>query len=58
MWDTVVIRGNGLLTPWSSSPVVSSDGFQIGENGSKWLWTKLNIHRGKDMVKYGNNGER
>ena len=51
MWATVAIRENRPPTPWSGSPIISIDGCQIGENGSKWVWSKLNIHRGNDMEK-------
>ena len=57
MWATVAILGNGPATPWFRCPVSSTNSCQMG-NGSKWLRSELNVHRGNGMARYGNNGRK
>ena len=57
MWATTAVWGTGPPTAQYGSPIVSTNGCQNRGNGSKWVWSELNIHHGNDMEKYGNNGE-
>ena len=45
-WATIVVLGNGPVAPWFWSPISSTASCQMGD-GSKWVWSKLNIHHGE-----------
>ena len=46
MFSIVAVLGNSPVAAWFGSPISSTNSFQMG-NGSKWVQSELNVHRGK-----------